>query len=93
MAYTGGEFFADFKIKEIREDEICLHWEKYPGAGVTYRLYWSDRDTPDMQYRCIYFGEGTEFSYTALFQTFCCYACRAGNRVREHKNTGAPHIS
>ncbi len=63
MAYTGGEFFADFKIKEIREDEICLHWEKYPGAGVTYRLYWSDRDTPDMQYRCIYFGEGTEFSF------------------------------
>lgn len=36
----------------LSEDRIDLQWERVEGAGE-YRVYWSDRYTPDMVYRCV----------------------------------------
>lgn len=57
------EWQADFRIEELLQDRIKLSWGAYPDAGVKYRLYWSDRETERMQYRCIYCGEDTRFCY------------------------------
>lgn len=48
-------------VKEVRDDEIDLSWERVSGAEE-YRVYWSDRYTPDMAYRCVAVTEETRFS-------------------------------
>ncbi len=58
-----GEWQAGFHVEELSEERIVLSWNAYPQVGINYKLYWSDRDTPDMQYRCIYCGNHTQFCY------------------------------
>ncbi len=47
---------------EINDTEIQLVWQDGDNEGCTYRLYWSDRYSDTMEYKCIY--EGTDTSFT-----------------------------
>lgn len=49
------------KIKSLEEYAVTVAWEALAGAD-SYRVYWADRDTPDMQYRLM--AEIRETEYT-----------------------------
>lgn len=53
----------NFRVREISEEEITLCWNPFPKRDAAYRLYWSDQDTPQMQYHCIYSGKETGYTY------------------------------
>lgn len=51
------------KCRKIGDAEIQLAWQAEDGEeGCTYRLYWSDRYSDTMEYKCIYEGADTEFT-------------------------------
>lgn len=47
-------------MREMRDDGIDLSWDRVDGAEE-YRVYWSDRYTPDMVYRCAAVTEEPRF--------------------------------
>ena len=49
-------------IEEINDAEIRLAWQAENCESCTYRLYWSDRYSETMEYKCIY--EGTDTGFT-----------------------------
>ena len=50
------------KADKTEDSEIRLCWQGEAAEGCTYRLYWSDRYSDTMEYKCIY--EGTDTCYT-----------------------------
>lgn len=49
--------------RKIGDAEIQFAWQAEDGEeGCTYRLYWSDRYSDTMEYKCIYEGADTEFT-------------------------------
>lgn len=51
----------ELKIKQLEDDFVTLNWEA-DGEADCYRIYWADRDTPDMRY--LLMAETTENEYT-----------------------------
>ena len=54
---------TELLLDKLSEEEISLRWEVYPKGDAKYKLYWSDRNTKGMQYRCIYCGENPYFCF------------------------------
>ena len=38
------------RIKDIQDEQVTIEWDKVEGVQE-YCVYWSDKDTPTMQYR------------------------------------------
>lgn len=49
-------------IQKISDSEIQLAWQAGESEDCIYRLYWSDRYSSTMEYKCIYEGTAVEFT-------------------------------
>ncbi len=72
--------------KRVEDTEIQLEWDSGQDGGCTYRLYWSDRYSEAMEYKCIY--EGTDTCFTLKKATHIPYylkveAWRDGEKLGE----------
>lgn len=52
----------NLKVKELAEDYLVLSWEEYKEAD-TYKVYWADKDTETMKYKCVGETKSTEFLF------------------------------
>ena len=71
------------RLEHIEDTQLGVRWQAEDGEGCTYRLYWSDRCSDTMEYKCIY--EGTDTCYTLRKATHIPYylkveAWRGGKR-------------
>ncbi len=59
------------RLEHIEDTQLGVRWQAEDGEGCTYRLYWSDRCSDTMEYKCIY--EGTDTCYTLRKATHIPY--------------------
>lgn len=50
------------KPKKIEDTQLSVQWQAEDSEGCTYRLYWSDRYSKTMEYKCVYEGKDTCFT-------------------------------
>jgi len=50
------------KLEKAEDTQLSVRWQAEPESGCIYRLYWSDRYSGSMEYKCVY--EGTDTGYT-----------------------------
>lgn len=62
-------------IREITEESVTIEWENVSGAAG-YKVYWADKNTPGMKYRCM--AEGTVNSYTLRKSTHIPHYLKIG---------------
>lgn len=49
-------------LNQIEDTQFSVQWQAEDSEGCTYRLYWSDRYSETMAYKCVY--EGTDTGFT-----------------------------
>lgn len=50
------------KLEKIEDTQLDVQWQAEDSEGCTYRLYWSDRYSKTMEYKCVYEGQDTCFT-------------------------------
>ena len=50
------------RLEHIEDTQLGVRWQPGDSEGCTYKLYWSDRYSDTMEYKCIY--EGTDTCFT-----------------------------
>ena len=50
------------KLEKVEDMQLGVQWQTEAESGCIYRLYWSDRYSAAMEYRCVY--EGTDTAFT-----------------------------
>lgn len=52
----------ELKIKEIEDSFLTVEWDNAAGEDVCYKVFWADRYTPYMEYKCV--AEISQREYT-----------------------------
>lgn len=50
------------KLEKVEDAQLSVQWQTDTEKGCIYRLYWSDRYSSTMEYKCVY--EGTDMGFT-----------------------------
>jgi len=50
------------KLEKAEDTQLSVRWQTEAESGCIYRLYWSDRYSGAMEYKCVY--EGTDTGFT-----------------------------
>ena len=50
------------ELVRVEDTQLCVRWQAQEAGDCVYKLFWSDRFSRTMEYKCVYEGKDTVFT-------------------------------